>query len=91
MSGQPFWSQIVLGVPVFPLAWTLTDREVISHFVSPSVPVILALLYLHKVSYYHIWTLAFSDHLAAPAEAKSRAAKKRGRYFANSLLCAIRF
>lgn len=51
------WSQIVLGdASFFPLAWMLTDQEVISHFVSPSVSVILALLCLDKVSYYHTWS-----------------------------------
>lgn len=50
------WSQIVLGdASFFLLEWMLTDQEVISHFVSPSVSVILALLCFDEVSYYHIW------------------------------------
>lgn len=68
MSGQLFGHRLFSGCQFFPLAWTLTDREVISHFVSPSVSVILALLYLDKVSYYHIWTPAFSDHLKPPRQ-----------------------
>lgn len=44
------------GCQFFPLAWMLTDREVISHFVSLSVSVILDFALFNEVSYYHIWS-----------------------------------
>lgn len=88
MSGQRFGHRLFSGCQFFPLAWTLT--EVISHFVAPSASAILALLYLDKVSYYHIWTLAFSDHLKPPQQMPRRQSHVRQKgpiFIFNSSAC----